>query len=40
MSMWALSKENITERDTEEVTAIYQLMEDKIPTLVPKLQKQ
>ena len=40
VSMWALSKENITERDTEEVTAIYQLMEDKIPTLVPKLQKQ
>lgn len=37
--MWALSKENILERDPREIAAIYALIESKVPKLIPKLQK-
>ncbi len=39
VSMWALSKENILEREKEEVDTIFRLFEEKVPTLIPKLQK-
>ncbi len=38
-SMWALSKENIIERDPPEIATIFSLLESKIPGLIPKLQK-
>lgn len=34
VSMWALSKENITERAAEEVVCIYSLIRNKLPKLV------
>lgn len=37
VSMWALSKENIQERDSTEINAIYSLIEKKVPKLIPKL---
>lgn len=39
VSMWALSKENIIERDQTEISTIYQLLETKIPKLTQKLIK-
>ena len=39
VSMWALSKENIIERDKWEISAIYDLIEKKVPRLVEKLIK-
>jgi undecaprenyl diphosphate synthase len=38
-SMWALSKENILERDSSEIATIFELFEQKVPALIPKLQK-
>jgi undecaprenyl diphosphate synthase len=38
-SMWALSKENIIERDPIEIATIFRLFEEKVPKLIPKLQK-
>ena len=38
-SMWALSKENIIERDPIEIATIFELFESKVPKLIPKLQK-
>jgi undecaprenyl diphosphate synthase len=38
VSMWALSKENILERDKLEIDTIFGLFEEKIPKLIPKLQ--
>lgn len=40
VSMWALSKENILERDTWEIGAIYGLIEKKLPKLIEKLIKK
>lgn len=40
VSMWALSKENITERDPAEVTAIYGLIRTKLPKLVLTMQEK
>jgi undecaprenyl pyrophosphate synthase len=37
--MWALSKENIIERDPNEIAMIFALFEQKVPALIPKLQK-
>ena len=37
--MWALSKENIIERDPREIATIFTLIEYKIPSLIPRLQK-
>lgn len=37
--MWALSKENITERDPLEIATIFKLFEEKVPKLIPKLQR-
>lgn len=37
VTFWALSKENILERDEEELKYIYGLLEKKIPLLLPKL---
>jgi undecaprenyl diphosphate synthase len=37
VTFWALSKENILERDAGELTYIYELLEKKIPLLIPKL---
>jgi len=39
VSMWALSKENILERDKWEVETIYGLIEKKLPKLIEKLTK-
>lgn len=36
MSFWALSKENILERSPEELAGIYDLIIEKIPSLVEK----
>lgn len=36
VSMWALSKENITERAQEEVMCIYSLIRNKLPKLVQR----
>lgn len=38
-SMWALSKENILERDPNEIATIFSLFEEKVPALIPKLQR-
>ncbi len=40
VSMWALSKENITERSDDEISAIYEIIHRDLPWLVPKLQKK
>lgn len=40
VSMWALSKENILERDRSEITSIFELLEQKVPKLIPKLIEQ
>jgi undecaprenyl diphosphate synthase len=40
VSMWALSKENITERDSEEVAAIYELIRTKVPKLVTSMKEK
>jgi len=37
VSMWALSKENILERATDELNYLYQLIREKIPKLVKKM---
>ena len=40
LSMWALSKENITERDAGEIEGIYDLIRTKVPKLIKKMQKE
>lgn len=35
--MWALSRENILERDPGEIATIFSLLETRVPRLVPKL---
>ncbi len=37
VSMWALSKENITERDPGEIADIYELICTRVPKLVQKM---
>jgi undecaprenyl diphosphate synthase len=37
VSMWALSKENIKNRDTTEIDSIYRLIRKKLPNLVKKM---
>lgn len=39
VSMWALSKENITERAEDEISAIYEIIRSELPRLIPKLQR-
>lgn len=38
VSMWALSKENITERDAGEIAGIYELIRTKLPKLATTMQ--
>lgn len=40
VSMWGLSKENISERSSDEIDAIYGIMREKIPELVGKMQEK
>lgn len=40
ISMWALAKKNIEERSEEELNHLYSLIEQKIPSLLPKLIKK
>ena len=39
MSFWALSKENILERNLQEIEGIYKLLRKKIPKMVENFQK-
>jgi undecaprenyl diphosphate synthase len=40
VSLWALSKENVSERSPEELSAIYGLLRRKMPELVELCQKE
>lgn len=40
VSMWALSKENITSRDASEIAVIYELIRTKLPKLITLMQEQ
>lgn len=39
VSMWGLSKENITERSSEEINDLFNIIRTQIPQLVEKLKK-
>jgi undecaprenyl diphosphate synthase len=40
VTFWALSKENILERDTDEIQGIYMLLETKLPKIIEKFLVQ
>jgi len=40
VTFWALSKENILERDDDELQSIYMLLEKKLPKIIEKFIDQ
>jgi undecaprenyl diphosphate synthase len=40
VSMWGLSKENITERSSEEIAALFEIIRTQVTVLAEKLKKE